>query len=124
MSRIYRIRYDEAMNSAELLRSSRTRSGLTQAEVARRAGTSQPVVSACERGHRDPSVATLRRLIGAAGGRLEIRSVVEVDDGSPPVDLADHGRRLVDVLLLADAIPARPKAAFDAPRMRSVGRRG
>ena len=111
------------MNSAELLRSTRTRSGLTQAEVARRAGTSQPVVSACERGHRAPSMATLQRLIGAAGGRLEIRSVVGAEDGSAPVDLADHGRRLVDVLLLADAIPARPKGDFDAPQMRSVGQR-
>lgn len=111
------------MDSAHLLRSVRTRSGLTQAAVARRAGTSQPVISAYERGRRDPSVATLDRLVAAAGGRLLLRSSEPVDGASVPMDPAEHGRRLVDVLLLADAVPSRPKARFAAPRMCSVARR-
>lgn len=36
------------------------------------------------------------------------------------MDPAEHGRRLVDVLLLADAVPSRPKGEFNAPRMCSV----
>jgi transcriptional regulator with XRE-family HTH domain len=107
------------MRSAELLRSVRVRSGLTQTEVARRARTSQPVVSAYERGHREPSVATLERLVAAAGGRLELRTADVRSDRSTPVDDVERGRRVVDVLLLADALPTRPKRAFAAPRMDS-----
>lgn len=111
------------MDSAHLLRAVRTRSGLTQAEVALRAGTSQPVVSAYERGRRDPSVTTLQRLVAASGGRL-LLAAPPAGDGAPvPMDLVEHGRRLVDVLLLADAVPSRPKRTFDAPRMCSVGLR-
>lgn len=116
------MRYDDAMQTAELLRSVRIRSGRTQAEVARRAGTSQPVVSAYERGHRDPSTATLARLVAAAGGRLELRVVDLPVDRPEPIDDAERGRRLVDVLLLADALPDRPRARFAAPRMTSVPR--
>ena len=36
------------------------------------------------------------------------------------MDPAEHGRRLVDVLLLPDAVPSRPKGEFNAPRMCSV----
>ncbi|MDQ3470739.1 MAG: helix-turn-helix domain-containing protein, partial [Actinomycetota bacterium] len=43
------------MTPAALIRTTRTRAGLTQAELARRAGTSQPVISAYEHGRRDPS---------------------------------------------------------------------
>jgi hypothetical protein len=67
-------------------------------------------------------VATLARLVSAAGGRLRLGSSEVVDGASVPMDPAEHGRRLVDVLLLADAVPSRPKAAFTAPRMRSVDR--
>lgn len=106
------------MQSAQLLRSVRIRSGLTQAEVARRAGTSQPVVSAYEHGRRDPSTATLERLVAAAGGRLHLRAT-EAPADPPPMDDVERGRRLVDVLLLADALPIRPKVGYTAPRMDS-----
>ena len=53
-----------------IIRAVRRRQGLTQAELARRAGTSQPVVSAYEHGHRDPTCATLRRLVEAGGEQL------------------------------------------------------
>src|SRR5215470_2823302 len=97
------------MTPGELLRGVRRRRGLTQADLARRAATSQPVVSAYEHGRRDPTVGTLRRLVEAAGERLQIGAEV-VADGPPPANgLDEHARRLVDVLLLADAIPTRPR---------------
>jgi transcriptional regulator with XRE-family HTH domain len=108
------------MDAAQLLRHARRRRGLTQAELARRAGTSQPVVSAYERGHRDPSTATLRRLLAAAGERLELGLGEAASDVEPPVDLAEHGRRLVDVLLLADAVPHRPRPPASLPRLVST----
>ena len=99
----------------------RRRRGLTQAALARRAGTSQPVISAYEHGRRDPSVGTLERLVEAAGERLHLGAVA-ANGGPPPArDLAEHGRRLVDVLLLADAIPSRPRPrTLRAPRLVST----
>jgi transcriptional regulator with XRE-family HTH domain len=105
---------------AELIRLVRRRRGLTQAALARAAGTSQPVVSAYEAGRRDPTYGTLRRLIAAAGEELAVTAQPVGSDLPPPVDLADHARRLVDVLSIADAIPHRRRtAALDAPRLVS-----
>lgn len=108
------------MEPGPLLRSVRRRRGLTQVELARRAGTSQPVVSAYEHGRRDPTFHTLERLVEAAGERLQISAAV-VPGGPPPArSVEEHARRLVDVLLLADAIPARPRPrVLQAPRMVS-----
>ena len=110
------------MNAGELLRTARRRQGLSQAEVATRAGTSQPVISTYERARRDPTIGTLRRLIAASGERLELRLGADAPAIPPATTPAEHGERLVDVLLLADAIPARttsrPPLAF--PRIASA----
>lgn len=109
------------MEPGTLLRAARIRQGLSQSELARRAGTSQPVISAYERGRRDPTHATLRRLIEATGERLLLDAAVPAPGAPPEPDLAEHARRLVDVLSVADAIPARPRAGvLDAPRMIST----
>jgi transcriptional regulator with XRE-family HTH domain len=55
---------------ATLLHDTRVRHGLSQARLARRAGTTQAVVSRIERGEASPSVATVRRLLGAMGWEL------------------------------------------------------
>jgi predicted nucleotidyltransferase/DNA-binding XRE family transcriptional regulator len=56
--------------SAKLIKEARTSAGLTQAELARRAGTSQPTVAAYESGAKVPTVGTLERLLRVAGARL------------------------------------------------------
>jgi transcriptional regulator with XRE-family HTH domain len=95
------------MEPAQLLRTARRRHGLSQAALARRAGTSQPVISAYEHGHRDPSTRTLGRLVAAAGERLELRLAPQPPDIPPARTREAQAERLVDVLLLADAIPRR-----------------
>ncbi len=50
------------MTRPESLRHRRHRLGITQSELARRAGTSQSAVAAYESGTKSPSVDTLRRL--------------------------------------------------------------
>jgi predicted nucleotidyltransferase/DNA-binding XRE family transcriptional regulator len=68
------IRYVDGVSKAgEALRSARTAAGLTQAELARRAGITQSVVSAYEAGRREPAVSTLTRLVEATGASLELR---------------------------------------------------
>ncbi|HVM54534.1 MAG TPA: helix-turn-helix transcriptional regulator [Acidimicrobiales bacterium] len=109
------------MVPGELLRVVRRRRGLSQAELAWRAGTSQPVISAYEHGRRDPTVGTLRRLIEASGERLVVSAAAPAADLAPPADVQEHARRLVDVLSLADAIPKRRRSRFlRAPRLVST----
>ncbi len=109
------------MEPGRLIRAVRRRQGLTQADLARRAGTSQPVISAYENGRRDPTVGTLTKLIGAGGERLMLASAPPQDDLPRPVDVAEHARRLLDVLSLADAIPSRPRPRMlSAPRLPST----
>jgi transcriptional regulator with XRE-family HTH domain len=109
------------MTPGVLIRAVRRRHGLSQAELARRAGTSQPVVSAYEHGRRDPTYATLRRLIEASGERFEI-SARSAPPGLPPATSDDeHGKRLLDALSVADAVPSRSRGALlRAPRMISA----
>lgn len=108
------------MTPEALIRTVRRRRGLTQAELARRAGTSQPVVSAYEHGRRDPTYATLRRLIEATGEQLTIGAEPRGSDVPRARSDEEHGRRLVDVLSLADAIPHRRRASvLRAPRLLS-----
>ena len=48
----------------------RNRAGLTQEELARKMGTTQPVVARLESGRSRPSMRTLERLAEATGSRL------------------------------------------------------
>jgi transcriptional regulator with XRE-family HTH domain len=57
-------------DAAELLERARVSSGLTQEELARRARTSRPTLSAYEHGRKSPTVATFARLLSAAGWEL------------------------------------------------------
>ena len=95
------------MSAAVVIRDVRRRQGLTQAQLAQRAGTTQPVISAYEHGRRDPGYEMLRKLVEAAGERLRVHAAPPGPDVPPPVDLEEHASRLLDVLSLADAIPRR-----------------
>jgi transcriptional regulator with XRE-family HTH domain len=58
------------MDAAQLLERVRASSGLTQEELASRAGTSRPTLSAYEHGRKSPTVATFARLLSRAGWEL------------------------------------------------------
>jgi transcriptional regulator with XRE-family HTH domain len=90
------------------------RSGLSQAELARRAGMPRSVVNVYVKGHREPGANTLARLASAAGLQLELGERVA------PVDPHRAGRILVDVLELAEALPFAPKAG-PAPLRHPLG---
>jgi transcriptional regulator with XRE-family HTH domain len=82
------------IDAAELLRDARRRQGISQAQLALRAGTTQHAVSLIERGLRRPSLDTLERLLLATGHRLagELEVVPTEED---PVHLAVGQRRAV-----------------------------
>lgn len=89
----------------ELLRRTRREAGLTQAELARRAGISQPVVAAYESGRRQPTVPMLRKLLAAAGRQLDLqtRPLRRLPD---PQRASEH---LLAALGLVPYLPARPR---------------
>ena len=58
---------------AKAVIAARNRAGLTQMELARKMGTTQPVVARMEGGRIQPSLRTLQRLAQATGSRLSIR---------------------------------------------------
>jgi transcriptional regulator with XRE-family HTH domain len=77
----------------------RERAGLTQTELARRAGTSRPTLSAYEHGRVSPTVDTFERILHAAGFRLATAPVLTWQE----VDLG-RGR----VAPVPDRLPDRP----------------
>ena len=65
-------RYTLGVTAGELIRTTRERSGLSQARLARRVGTRQSAISRLEADEVSPSVETLDTLLRAMGGRLSI----------------------------------------------------
>lgn len=91
----------------------RARSGLSQAELSRRAGLPRSVLNVYLRGRREPGGDTLARL--AAAGGFDLR----LERRRPPVDGERAGRILIQVLELAEALPYRPRAELGYPDLRS-----
>jgi transcriptional regulator with XRE-family HTH domain len=72
----YRKAYDALEDEfalASAVIAARNRAGLTQQALARKMGTTQPVVARLESGRTRPSMRTLGRLAKATGSRLLIR---------------------------------------------------
>jgi transcriptional regulator with XRE-family HTH domain len=57
---------------ADLLRETRQTAGLTQAQLAKRVGTTQAGIARLERRGSNPTLATLERALRATGHRLEL----------------------------------------------------
>jgi transcriptional regulator with XRE-family HTH domain len=74
------------MDAGTLLREARRRHGVTQAQLAARARTSQAAISRIERGLVSPSVGTLATLLDLLGEELEL--------SARPLDYG-HDRTLV-----------------------------
>jgi transcriptional regulator with XRE-family HTH domain len=100
------------MSSADLVREILERSGLSQAELARRAGQPRSVLNAYLRGTREPGADALLR-IAAAGG-----VTFGVEKRRPPVDPVRAGKILNQVLGLAEALPYRPRAEMAYPPLK------
>ena len=67
--------------AGDTIRSARTRSGISQRELARRAGTSQAAISRIERGLEEPTVERLEQILAGLGWRpvIELAPIAEHD---------------------------------------------
>jgi transcriptional regulator with XRE-family HTH domain len=108
------------MNSTQaagrLIGDIRRRCGLTQAELARRAGLARSVVNAYERGSRQPGVDALARIAAAAGMRLRVEPTPR------EVDPVRAGRILEQVLDFAEALPGRRRGQLKYPPLNRIAR--
>ena len=66
--------YTKFMRASQVLRNARTKSGMSQLEVARRSGIAQSVISDYERGKREPGADTYVQLLEILGFTLELRA--------------------------------------------------
>jgi len=60
------------MLGADLVREARRRAGLTQRELAERAGTTQSAIARLESGRTSPAFDAVQRLIRLCGFRLDV----------------------------------------------------
>lgn len=90
------------MTSGELLKDARRRHGVTQAELALRAGTSQSAISRIERDRISPSVETLRDLLHLLGEDLTL--------GTKPREWG------IDATLIRERLRLTPEERLDYAR--------
>jgi chemotaxis signal transduction protein/DNA-binding XRE family transcriptional regulator len=119
-------------DDAALLRRARLRAGLTQRQLAERAGTSQAMVARLEGGRQSPSLPTLRRLLEACGTDIHLQVEGEIPSsaqGAVPAAAARHlvlgmGEARIAVRLHAvrEVLPAPPLHQLPAqpPHMAGV----
>jgi predicted nucleotidyltransferase/DNA-binding XRE family transcriptional regulator len=80
-------------SSGMLVREARHRAGLSQSDLARRAGVAQSVISAYESGRREPAMTMLAKLVEAAGQQLQL-SLAPVPGAPRGLPDTPMGRRL------------------------------
>lgn len=113
------------MNVAFEIAAARRRSGLTQAQLAERAATSQATISAYESARKQPSAATFLRLLAATGTRLMVDEMpVEPVRTLSRAERSRRGLILEQVIELAEALPARHTADLRYPPLKERIRTG
>lgn len=107
-----------ALATATLLRTARARAGLSQRQLADRAGTSQPAIARYERARSTPDLGTIERLVAACGLALELK--LGPPDGHDRALIREHLRRSPAARVAANRAATRMHA--HAARARRDGR--
>jgi transcriptional regulator with XRE-family HTH domain len=103
------MRHAEDGVAATLIADIAKRSGLSQAELARRGGLDPSVLSAYANGRRQPSVAALGRIARAGGLELELTRARD-DAGD------EHAARVLSMVLdLAGSLPFSGRGELQYP---------
>lgn len=103
------------MNASVLLQEARRRSGLSRRQLAQLGGTSASTLSAYESGASVPSVATLARLLKAAGFEVEanLRPV-------PSTDERELTEKIEALFSFVNALPRRRRPPLRYPIFRAA----
>ena len=99
----------ERMTGGQLVREARHRAGLTQRQLAARAGVSQPTIARIEGGEVSPSLERIVELVRAAGFDLDVR-VVPLDEDALALaeqNLSRTPEERLDALVRAVALSPR-----------------
>ena len=99
------------MDAPQLLLSARTKAGLTLRQLGELAGTSHSTLAAYEAGRKSPNVATLDRILRAAGFAAD----VELHRRQRGSSELSRGAELAAVLELAAEFPARHAKILQMP---------
>ncbi len=78
------------LDPAYLLHQARSKAGLTQRELAKRAATAQSVIARIEFGQTSPTTATLNRLLASAGFELDTELVIRPVENSHMLEDVDR----------------------------------
>jgi len=106
------------MEIGALIRRARLGEGLSQADLAQRSATSQEAISAYERGRKDPTTATVSRILAAVGWSL-IGAPSGREVWTPTAaELERRGRVLAQVIDLAERLPGKERGRLGYPPMR------
>jgi transcriptional regulator with XRE-family HTH domain len=105
---------DYESTATALLHEILARSGLSQAELARRAGIPRSVLNVYLKGRREPSAEATLRIAAAAGFDVELKP------RRSPVDEVRAGEILIQVLELAEALPFRPRQEIQFPPLKRL----
>jgi transcriptional regulator with XRE-family HTH domain len=101
------------VNTGALVREARRRSGLTQRELAVRAGVVRNTVTQIERGTRTPSVGVLVRLLAAAGLQMRVELEPLDDDARREMRaVRDRAELAKDVLDVWGCLHAMDEVAY------------
>jgi len=102
------------------VREARRRAGLTQAELAARAGTTQSAIARLERGNGSPSLERISELLAACGFEVQVRLVPEDPDGweqvwaNASLPAADRVAKSLGAVRLAERLQAAGARARSA----------
>ncbi len=107
------------MDVSQLIADCRHSVGLSLRELAKRAGTSHSTLAAYEAGRKAPSLATLERILNAAGYDLAVGVRPIRGPGQSLPD--DRGVIFKDLLRLADHLPAEHSETLDRPILGRLG---
>jgi transcriptional regulator with XRE-family HTH domain len=108
------------MRGTHLVREARKRAGLTQAELAARAGTTQSAIARVESGAVSPSLERLTQLVQAAGFDIDVR-LVPYDDHD--LTMALRNRLLTPERRLDNMLAAR-RLGLEFRRAGQAAKRG
>ncbi len=102
----------------------RRRRRMTQAELARRAGTTQPAIARMEAGAVSPSLRTVDKVLDALGylGRFDFVSTGELrTGGGPPPHHGDKSESGVDLSQIRRALRSNPQQRLVSLQQAVVG---